>query len=399
MFVTNNQISFCGTPERLYQGVVRDYHDALSVWERLKNAKYLDVHSDTTSPYNKVIRQQNYSFLDKLTSTFDKSQFIRAFCEFTGFPNLAQISQNIDTTFQNCLKNVSTNLNATCYTRDPYTVIDAGYDTTCSLGLRKAFPGSDLDKGYIIIEGNHPLYPDERLVNEFKGGLWNNLDQRIVSLNHPDTYPDVYTRSQVVSNLDKMDSATYNLFCKEFLKKRFSFWGILTTALNLPLALVNSWVKINQRYPDAVHSSETDPYNAATLNRALAETLPYSEREGAKNFAFFIEIVLANLRKFPQGKTDELFSSIKNSIFAKKSNVTQNSAWQRRIDNGYLKTKLRRRENLEHDFNQMAIDEKYALVKDVIKSSSNDQSSRFAQFFTNDDDISDRYQRLLRSLR
>lgn len=394
MFVTNNKINFCGTPERLYQGVVRDYHDALSVWERLKSAKYLDVHSDTTSPYNKIIRQENYSFLDKLNTVFDKSQFIRRFCEFTKFPNLAQISQNMDTTFQNCLQNVSSSLGSSCY-----NVIDAGYDTTCSLGLRKAFPGSDLDKGYIIIEGNHPFYSEERVVNEFKGGLWNNLDQRIVSLNHPDTYPDVYTKKQVVSNLEKMDSATYQLFFKQFAKNKLTFWGILSTAFNLPFSLVNSWIKINQRYPDAVNNPETDPYEAATFNRALAERLPVREREDAKNFAFFIEIVLANLRKFPKGKTDALFSDVRASIFAKKSNVTQNSAWQTRIDNGYMKTKLRRREQLQRDFGQMDIVEKYELVKDIIKSSSNDQSSRFAQFFTNDDDISDRYQRLLRSLK
>lgn len=379
-----NKKSFKGNPERLYHGRIKDYHDALFVWERLKSAKYLDVHSDKLSPFNKIIREQNYSFLDKLTSVFDKSQFIRAFCEFTKFPNLTQISQNIDATFQNCLSNVSRYLNSTCHSGTPYNVIDSGYDTTCSLGLRKAFPGSDLDKGYIIIEGNHPYYSDERAVDEFKGGLWNNLDQRIVSLNHPETYPDVYTRNQVVSMLSKMDFATSMLMVRELVKKKSLFWGLFGGV---------------KKYPDSIKSNETDPYNAAVLNRDIASTLPSYEREDAKNFAFFIETVLSNLRKHPAGKTDDLFGKIKSSVFARKSNVTQNSAWQRRIDNGYLKTKLRRREQLERDFGLMDVNEKYELVKDIIKSSSNDQSSRFAQFFTNDDDISGRYQRLLDSLR
>lgn len=381
--------SFRGTPERLYYGAVRDYQDALSVWERLKNAKYLDVHSDKTSPYNKIIREQNYSFLDKLVSVFDKSQFISKFCEFTKFPNLAQISQNIDATFQNCLRNVSGYLNAGCYSGNPYTVIDSGYDTTCSLGLRKAFPGSDLDKGYIIIEGNHPYYSDEQITNEFKGGLWYNLDQRIVSLNHPETYPDVYTKSQVMARLSKMDLTTYKLF----IRKLFGFWNFLG------LAIGGIQSSMDKKYPDASSNPETDPYKAAVLNRDIAAALSPAEREDAKNFAFFIETVLSNLRKNPYEKTDELFAKIQASVFARKSNVTQNSAWQNRINNGYLKSKLRRREQLERDFSLMDINEKYALVKDIIKSSSNDQSSRFAQFFTNDDDISGRYQQLLESLR
>lgn len=376
--------SFKGNPERLYYGLIKDYQDALFVWERLKSAKYLDVHSDKLSPFNKKIRAMNYSFLDQLTSVFDKSQFIQAFCEFTKFPNLGMISQNIDATFQRCLAQLSRSLNSTCYSAKPYNIIDSGYDTTCSLGLKKAFPGSDLDKGYIIIEGNHPCYSDETIVNEFKGGLWNNLDQRIVSLNHPETYPDVYTRNQVLSMLSKMDFATSILMVKELLKKKPLFWGLFGST---------------NKYPDSIKSNETDPYNAAILNRDLAMTLPTSEREGAKNFAFFIETVLSNLRKYPAGKVDELFTKIKTSVFAQKSNVTQNSAWQRRINNGYLKTKLRRREQLERDFALMDVNEKYELIKDIIKSSSNDQTSRFAQFFTNDDDISGRYERLLNSLR
>ncbi len=379
-------VNFKGTPQRLQSGVVKDYQDALCFWERLRSAKYLDVHSDKTSPYNKVIRQNNYSFLDKLTTIFDKSRFIQQFCEFTKFPNLALISQNIDNTFRTCIQNVSTDLNSRSY-----GIIDSGYDTTCSLGLRKAFPGSDLDKGYIIIEGNHPYLSDETLTNEFKGQLWHNLDQRIVSLNHPDTFPDVYTKNQVLSMLSKMDLASYKLFVREIMGGG-SFFRMFASAI---FGIHN----VEKKYPDAVNSSETDPYNAAILNRAIARTLPSYEREGAKNFAFFIETVLSNLRKNPTGKTDELFSKIKASMFARKSNVTQNSAWQERINNGYLKSKLRHREQLERDFAGMDVETKYELVKDVIKSSSNDEGTRFVQFFKNDDDISNRYQRLLESLR
>ena len=140
------------------------------------------------------IRKDNYSFLDKLSSYVDKSAFIEKFCEFTKFPNIREVSEKIDRTFKDCLSNISRNLNGYGYDTT-YTVVDSGYDPTCSVGLKKALPGSDLDKGYIILQGNG--YNDEEVVNKFKGELWNNLDQRIVSLNHPDTFPAVYTKKQV----------------------------------------------------------------------------------------------------------------------------------------------------------------------------------------------------------
>ena len=47
----------------------------------------------------------------------------------------------------------------------------------------------------------------------------------------------------------------------------------------------------------------------------------------------------------------------------------------------------------------MSTDERYELIKDMVKYSSDDQSSRFSKYFKNDDDIKDRYKSLLDALK
>ena len=65
-----------------------------------------------------------------------------------------------------------------------------------------------------------------------------------------------------------------------------------------------------------------------------------------------------------------------------------------------MKTKLKNRMQLEKDFYKMTTEDKYDLIKDVIKSSSNDQCDvRFSHLFKNDDDIAERYKGLLSELK
>ncbi|MBR1776504.1 hypothetical protein IJ750_05480 [bacterium] len=398
--------NFKGRPEKIGYASIRGWEDAIKHWEMLKNAKFLDVHSDKEFPYYKSIREDNYSFLEKLKSYTDKSEFIQRFCAFTGFPNLREVSTKIDSTFTECAQNAARSLNYTTYGY-PYKIVDSGYDPTCSVGLKKAFPGSDLDKGYVIIEGGSPYISDNDAINIFKGKLWETLDQRIVSLNHPETAIEVQTVPQIKSKIQKLDEIT-----KNFLDKGLNTIGAATGAVignlllgpfGVPLglafgALINSGM--TDKYIKIKASDETNPYWAGEFNREIAKQLNSSEeRENAKNFAFFIETVEANLKLNSKGKYADIFTMIKESPFVLNSNVTQIAAWLERINGGYLKTKLRNREKLEKDFKSMATNEKYELVKDVIKSSSNDQSSKFSKYFKNDDDIKGRYDRLLDALR
>ncbi len=384
--------TFCGTPQRLNYGAIRNYQDALSAWENLRYAKYLDVHDDKIIPFNKRIRQDNYSFLDKLTSYFDKSEFINKYCDYTGFPNLAEVSRKICFTFENCIKNITYDIGG--YNQDAYKVVDFGYDPTCSIGLNKALPGSDLDKGYVIINGDSDYSNEKIFTEKFCGKMWNNLDQRIVSLNHPNTFPSVYTVKQIRTMLDYLDKKSSELLNKEKLQNALLIMGILGTfgimGGNILLALAKKY---------ASNSSSTDPYEAAKFNRDIARKIPYSsDREDAKNCAFFIETVRANYKRNPY-KYDSIFNRIQDSPFAQNSNVTQIEGWQEKINGGYMKQKLRNRTQLEQDFWSMELNQKYELIKDIIKYSSNDQSDKFSQYYKNDDDIDARYKHLLESLR
>ena len=393
---------FRGTPYRIPNIVVRNYQDALEIWEQLRFAKYLDAHCN--SYYDKSIRTDNYSFLDKLTSYSDKSSFIEKFCKFTEFPILKNISNKIDSTFKACIDQISKSLNSDNYT-SAYDIVDSGYDPTCSLGLKKAFPGSDLDKGYIILEGscNQSPIEDQNIVNRFKGKLWDNLDQRIVSLNHPDTFPSVYTKYQVKEMLHYLDNKAKEVENDLNFKMGAGSIVALTAASLLgPFAVIGgsalAGLLLGKHYKKMAET--TDPYIAAKFNRKIAKKIDSSKtRKEAKNFAFFIETVVANLKQNPYGKSSSIFTGIKESLFANNSNVTQVEAWQNKINNGYLKSKLRNRIKLESDFYLMTTDTKYDLIKDVIKYCTDDQSSKFSQYFKNDDDIANRYDKLLQSLK
>ncbi len=399
--IIKQNISFEGSPHKIYNIDVKNYQDALQWWEKLRYAKYLDAHQN--SYYDKAIRTENYSFLDKLHTSSDKSSFIEKFCEFTEFPNLRNISDKIDSTFKACINKVSQHLNSSNYTSE-YNIIDYGYDPTCSLGLRKAFPGSDLDKGYVILEGSRHLSSDadRQIVNNFQGKMWEELDQRIVSLNHPETALSVYTKQQVTDTLDNLDKIVNTIISDANFKLSLGTFAVLTAASLLgPLAII-SGSAVAGLFLGKVARQETsiNPYETAKFNRQVASKIDNSkERENAKNFAFFIEIVLANLKKNLNEKPDLFFSRIKNSPFAENSNVTQVKAWQYKIDNGYMKSKLKNRIKLESDFSSMSTNTKYDLIKDVIKYGTDDQSSKFSEYFKNDDDIANRYDELLRSLK
>ena len=399
------QKTFKGIPQRIEYIPVHDWHDAVKCWEFLKSAKYLDVHSDGSYQAYKYIREDNYSFLNKLSSYKDKSAFIEKFCDFTKFPNVKAVSEKIDSTFKNCINFIARELNS-CRYGEPYTILDSGYDPTCSIGLGKAFPGSDLDKGYIILKGSDTAN-DKDIVNNFKGALWNSLDQRIVSLNHPDTFPEVYTKKQVKDKLNELDTIANGIVSRNGASAIIAAAGavagdIILGPFGVPLGLLlaSRFMGDTEKYEEIKNSSETNPYTAGEFNREVAKRITYSsDREAAKNFAFFIETVEANLTKNSGQKTDSLFDDIRKSPFVRNSNVTQIGAWQRKTNGGYLKSKLKHRDNLMRDFNYMSTEEKYELVKDLVKYSSNDQSSRFSKYFTNDDDIKSRYDSLLNALK
>lgn len=348
-------IAFRGIPKSLPYRTIREARDALLQWDSLKSAQYLDISSDDIFPALKDIRMRNYSFLDELKSNDDKKIFIDEYRKFTGFPNLEETSNKIIAEFKRAINIATDYVNTN--SSESGKVIIAGHDSVCSVGHRKAFPGSDLDKGYVIIEGDHPFWSDERLVDEYKGQLWEHLDQRLLSVNHKDAFPNVFTKKQILTTINKFDSLIKfdEETFKHFMYKRLR---------------------------------ETDPVKGAEFNIIIAKNLPETkDKIEAKNFAYLIETVRdGETSIFPKHSVSpslmEIHRAMQNSQFCWLSNVTQMGAISRNYnDIGELKSKIQSRERLKSDFENWDIDRQYEVVKEVIKGMSGDESDKFYEYF------------------
>ena len=248
----------------------------------------------------------------------------------------------------------------------------AGYDPVCSVGLNKAFPGSDIDKAYIVLDKRYNSgVPDSELVARYKGSLWDNTDQRILSLNNENTFPEVYTTDQMFGILDLLDRLTMKF---QLDKKRDYFLAKREYDIN-PVTAGEFNIKFAQ------HNDESE------ISKVLA-----------KNFAYFIESVRDG--KMIYSADDKLKRLIEQRIylspFAQMSNVTQMGAHTRLINKGIkpIKEKLRNREKLSAEFNFRDVETQFDFIKDLVKSVSKDQSGKYNKFFQNDDDIGARFDRL-----
>ena len=171
--------------------------EAIKYFGLLKCGNYLDIGDDSVSAQkferNNAIRQVNLSFLDRVTDPEEKRKFIEYYRNLTGFPDLGKVSDRIKEEFVSAVSKAEKELG-----QRKYKVVQAGYDGVCSVGRRKAFPGSDLDKAYVIISGSPYFENTNETLNQFKGSLWFNTDQRILSYNHDEaSFPQVYTLRQL----------------------------------------------------------------------------------------------------------------------------------------------------------------------------------------------------------
>ena len=281
--------------------------------------------------------------------------------------NIYTVSAKIEKEFVNNAVNAS---------NSDVKVLMAGYDPVCSVGLKHALPGSDIDKAYIILEKDQrSLSSDEYYVGRYKGALWNNVDQRILSLNNENTFPEVYTTGQMYRILDVLDDITRQ-----------------------------SGLSNSVEYYKYKRELDINPLTAGEFNIKFAKVNNENRisKEGAKNFAYFIEAVRDG--KLAYSLDDKITGVIRERVnsspFAQMSNVTQMGAHERQIKSGMklIKSKLRNREELAHDFNYWGPNDQFEFVKDLVKSVSKDQGTKFDKYFQNDDDIAERFNRLNRQL-
>jgi len=79
--------------------------------------------------------------LDNLTDK-EKKQFVKTFCEKTGYPNLEQVQKNMDNEIKRAID--------VCFKDSDAKPLFAGYSSVCSVGKAVALPGSDCDGLFIV---------------------------------------------------------------------------------------------------------------------------------------------------------------------------------------------------------------------------------------------------------
>ncbi len=359
-------VQFQGITQRMPQIAINSAQDLTKQYKYLRYAKYYEALDDEIYPQNKYIRMENFSFLERIPQ-FLKRTFVEKFKEFTSFPNISKVSQKINDTFvENALKAENSDVK----------VLLAGYDPVCSIGLNRALPGSDIDKAYIILGKKQNVFKDDdKIIADYKGTLWNNVDQRILSLNNQNTFPEVYTLDKMFNTLDVLDSLTEKYKLDKdmdyFMQKRmFDIDPVSAGEFNIRFAKMNNGNDFSKVY--------------------------------AKNFAYFIESVRDGkiAYKIDNDILNVINERLNRSPFAKMSNVTQMGAHERQINTGMkdIKKKLRAREHLVDEFASWKDEDQFNLVKNIVKAVSKDQDNTFDRYFLNDDNILERYEKLNRQL-
>ena len=367
-------------PRRIF-----DAQDAIAQWEVMKHPQYSEIFQEeeqgVTTPLlikNKKIRESNYSFLDELKDERNIAKFIEYFKKLTGFPILKDSSQKICEEFSRVLKTANQNLFFR-YREMPYNwssldkderahyadrTILSGYDKFCSVGLGNALPGSDLDKGFAIIEGVDGDYQAQKnFADIFKGEIWNNIDNRIMSVNHTAAFPNISTDKQLAMDLERIDQ-----YAKKFV-----------TPEN-----INAY-----RYLRMINGN---PISGSKFNIFLSQTLPNTAlKYEAKNLAYLVEAIReGKWLDFNDYLYGYMYKAMENSYFGHCSNITQSYKMQEYYDSrekDIVKKKLKARQEMERLFESLPIKEQYEVVKDVIRSMSGDNKNPdyIDMFFSTED--------------
>ncbi len=343
--------------------------EAMQIFELFKNGSYLDLNGGVKSASDDAIRAHNLSFLDRVTETNEKRKFVMLYKKLTGFPDLKEVSVRIYSEFVKAVKK------AESYSSD-YKVVIAGYDGVCSVAKGKALPGSDLDKAYVVIKGSSD-YADPELVNRFKGHLWNNTDQRILSYNHDDAaFPHVYTVRQIEHLLDALDSRVSSTLVEKIETPTAFFdrlMGKPKTSIEYDTSLFDRSVALMDNYHE-------DYTRANPFFIKLCKNFPIRNnwkldinnpsRENIYDFGYFIESLVRG-DYFPEllengFAKSALHEKIQNSAVSALTNLSQIEALRKRSD---AKPKRLARERLETESYDWSWEKQYRFVTTMIKGS------------------------------
>ena len=350
-----NVPTFGQMAKRLPHRKIRSAMDAIEQWRLLKNPEYSAIFQEEEActmsqrTANRKLRLDNYSFLDELRSDYDKKQFISHFRNVTGFPNLKAVTGKILEEFRRVLRVANDKFDCLRSSSfyDNQNVLMSGYDEFCSVGQESALPGSDLDKGYAIVRGiPGDLYDQKEFSNKIKGAIWDNIDNRIMSVNHTAAFPNIMTDKELAESINYFDE-----YAKEFVSPS------------------------NVNYYRFIRLENGNPVAGSKFNITLSERLTSrSDRYDAKNLAYVVEAMRDGKKlDMVDYYMPQMYQLFENSPFCHCSNVTQSHVMQDLYDySDITKKKLKARKEVEGAFNYWSVDRQYELVKDIIRSMSGD---------------------------
>ena len=254
-----------------------------------------------------------------------KKVFVDEYCKFSGFPNLCEVTAKIDSDILN-------NVNKMCKNGDN-TALFAGYNINSSVGRNMAFPGSDCDGLFVVVEK-----PLSEKVNF--GILGESINQRLVSTTG-EHYPEVYPVSDILKAIEKSET----VFRKSVTEEKLELY------------------KSNLLYDGNNH------IKAAQFNIDIANGIEnIYDKDMVCRAAFFAELLRAGkvlLNNIDKNTAD----FIKNSALYKYSNLFRQEGLKNK-----LKPKLINRQKLCHDFWNKNDEEKFEVCKDIFASSLGEKS-------------------------
>ena len=394
-----NQLSFRGLPYSLYikqqNEITAD--EAFEYFEQLSLGNYLDLNGDTKDEKAREIRKKNLSFLDKVKDVWEKDSFIDKYCEHTGFPDMKKVSSKILDEF--CM---AVNKSKSLIYLENYNLMDAskiigfGYDGVSSVSRNTAFPGSDLDKAYVILKGSDNDFDNLMLVQNYKGKLWDNTDQTILSYNHDAvSFPEVYTVKQINAMCEainkaaeKMDLFSHKTVTKskphllfftktyeEALPSKYDEYKKLTTEYS------EDYVKANKFVIDLARQFKPN----YSWDKAINVENP--SREDIYKACFVIESIL-------HGKTLSE-NKVELPIDKKVGDLINLSQIQALKNSTFKKEKYEKRLNMETAFNSWHLNQQFEFIKSMIKASCSDNTA-FPHYYKTKEE--DRFQEVIKAI-
>ncbi len=290
-----------------------------------ENIKYENAEIEQESRFVPNPAAHKLRALDNL-SYFEKREFVDDFCKMTGFPDFAKVAARMDKEITGAIYKLSG--------QEGFDVLFIGRDRNSSLGRQMAFPGSDPDALFYIInpQGEKPWW----FAGDIRWKLKDNINQRVLST-HAGSLPEVLTLDYIKEGLELVDET--------FKKLDFSGADL-------------------ERFKENLFDNSNDFIKSAEFNIRIANAiLPAQEKEKAYKTGMFVELIKDG-KILANNFDEETLSRIENSVLYKYSNIIKQGGLQNNVKN-----KLTERVPLAQDFNGYSDDEKFSIVKDIIRKS------------------------------